>query len=91
MKFGKLFTKLIAKYPQFATLSNNKFSLLTYAELRTIARELRADGYLVGNYTHDPFNVLANKVYNAVKSMQLFEGQMLYKYRNEINQCKGEE
>ena len=69
MKFGKLFTKLIAKYPQFATLSNNRFSLLTYAELRTIARELRADGYLFGNYTHDSFTVLADKVYKAVKEM----------------------
>ena len=40
MKFGKLFKKLIAKYPEFSNLSANRCSLLTYKELRAIGKVL---------------------------------------------------
>jgi hypothetical protein len=69
MKFGKLFTKLMSKYPQFTTLSANRFSHLTYTELKAIAKAMRANGDLYGNYTHDNHSNLANRVYRAVVEM----------------------
>lgn len=69
MKFGKLFTKLITNYPQFATLSNNYFSKLQHKELISIAKQLKVDNHLFGNYTHDTTEQLAQRVYAAVVSM----------------------
>lgn len=69
MAFGKLFTKLITKYPQFSTVSANRFSLLTYPELKSIAKAMRGNGDLYGNYTHDTHSELANRVYRAVLEM----------------------
>lgn len=69
MKFGKLFTKLLSKYPQFTTLSANRFSQLQYTELKAIAKAMRANGDLYGNYTHDNHSALANRVYRAVVEM----------------------
>lgn len=67
MKFGKLFTKLITKYPQFLNLSNNRFSLLKHKELISIAKQLKADGYLFGNYTHDTTKDLASRIFVSVQ------------------------
>ena len=70
MKFGKLFKKLIAKYPQFANLSNNKCSLLTYKELRAIAKALYPnDKETLNRYFLKHKADLAYSVYNALCNM----------------------
>jgi hypothetical protein len=70
MKFGKLFTKLINRFPQFVNLSANKCSLLTYKELREIAK------ILYKHYPNDlqkyfmkPHEELAKMVYTALKNL----------------------
>jgi hypothetical protein len=67
MKFGKLFTKLIAIYPEFATLSANKCSELTYTELRIISHKLYStQKELLHNYFLKPKEELAKTVYQAL-------------------------
>lgn len=42
MKRGKLFSSLVLQFPEFETLSSNKFSGLTNAELSQIIKKLRS-------------------------------------------------
>lgn len=70
MKFGKLFKKLIATYPEFANLSANKCSLLTYKELRAIAKELYPTNKdILYRYFFKTKEDLAAAVYSAMKNM----------------------
>lgn len=66
MIYGKKFKALMNTYPQFNNLSNNHFSRLAYKELRTIAKVMRADGFITTDYTHDKHDVLAHRVHEAV-------------------------
>lgn len=70
MKFGKLFKKLIANYPEFANLSANRCSLLTYKELRAIAKALYpAHKNILYKYFFKNKADLAATVYNAMLAM----------------------
>lgn len=67
MKFGKLF-KAYAKLVNIDlnTLSANRCSKLSYAELRTMAKNLKYYGYVNYDYTHDSHYKLAHTVYNGL-------------------------
>lgn len=70
MKFGKLFKKLIAAYPEFANLSANKCSALTYKELRAIAKVLYpTNKAILARYFFKTKVDLAKVVYSAMKSL----------------------
>lgn len=70
MKYGKLFKKLIANYPQFANLSANKCSDLTYKELRAIAKVLYyKDKDTLNRYFFKTKGDLAKMVYMALKNL----------------------
>lgn len=70
MKFGKLFKKLIATRPEFANLSANKCSLLTYKELRAIAKALYPTNKItLARYFLKTKVDLAKAVYTALKSL----------------------
>lgn len=70
MKFGKLFSKLIIKFPEFTNLSANRCSLLTYKELRAIAKALYPENKDVLNkYFFKTKRDLANAVYVAMNNM----------------------
>lgn len=70
MKYGKLFTKLITTYPEFANLSANKCSELTYKELRAIAKVLYPTNKgALTRYFFKSKNDLAKSVYMALKSL----------------------
>lgn len=70
MKFGKLFTKLITNYPEFATLSANKCSDLTYKELRAIAKVLYyRDKDTLSRYFFKTKGDLAKMVYQALRNL----------------------
>lgn len=70
MKFGKLFKKLIAAHPEFANLSANKCSLLTYKELRAIAKALYPTNKdTLAKYFLKNKEELAAAVYTALKSL----------------------
>lgn len=67
MKYGKLFTKLISIYPEFANLSANKCSLLTYKELRAIAKALYPSNKdILARYFLKNHDDLAAVVYKAM-------------------------
>lgn len=70
MKFGKLFKKLIAAHPEFANLSANKVSALTYKEMRAIAKALYPEQkeHLV-KYIFMTKEALAKAVYLAMMNM----------------------
>lgn len=70
MTFGKLFTKLIQQYPEFATLSANRCSLLTYKELKSMAKKLYPTNkdILVG-YMRKSREDLAAIIYKALKTL----------------------
>lgn len=67
MNFGKLFKKLDTVYP-IKNLSSNKFSALTYKELKDIAKVLRAKNWHSENYTIMTAKELAHLVYITVKN-----------------------
>lgn len=70
MNYGKLFKKLIANYPEFANLSANKCSLLTYKELRAIAKVLyHTNKDILSHYFLKSKENLAKAVYMAMKNM----------------------
>lgn len=70
MKFGKLFKKLIAAHPEFANLSANKCSALTYKELRAIAKALYpANKIILARYIFKTRVDLAKVVYSAMKNL----------------------
>lgn len=70
MKFGKLFKKLIAAHPEFANLSANKCSLLTYKELRAIAKALYPTNKItLAKYFFQTKEILAKMVYKALMSL----------------------
>lgn len=70
MKFGKLFKKLIAAHPEFANLSANKCSALTYKELRAIAKALYSTNKItLARYFLKTREDLAKAVYSAMKSL----------------------
>lgn len=70
MKFGKLFKKLIATHPEFANLSANRCSLLTYKELRAIAKALYPTNKVtLAKYFMQTKEDLAMMVYNALKTL----------------------
>ena len=70
MKFGKLFKKLILTYPEFANLSANRCSLLTYKELRAIAKVLYpANKDILARYFFKTKKELAEAVYTAMVNM----------------------
>jgi hypothetical protein len=68
MKFGKLFKKLIAIHPEFANLSANRFSALTYKELRSIAKVLYrpANPGRLTWYMRQNHDTLAKSVYSTL-------------------------
>lgn len=67
MNFGKLFKKLDTVY-SIKNLSSNKFSALTYKELKDIAKVLRAKNWHSENYTIMNAKELAHLVYITVKN-----------------------
>lgn len=68
MKFGKLFKKMQTMLDiNIYELSSNRFSKLTYKELRSIAKALYAADKLKTNYTILPYAKLASVVFNTVK------------------------
>lgn len=70
MKFGKLFKKLIAAHPEFANLSANKVSALTYKEMRAIAKALYPTNKItLARYFFKTREDLAKAVYTAMKSL----------------------
>jgi len=70
MKFGKLFKKLIAAHPEFANLSANKVSALTYKELRAVAKALYPTNKItLSRYFFKTREDLAKAVYTAMKSL----------------------
>lgn len=70
MKFGKLFKKLIAAHPEFVNLSANKCSLLTYKELRAIAKALYPTNKItLARYFFKTKADLAKAVFSAMKSL----------------------
>ncbi len=70
MKFGKLFKKLIAAHPEFANLSANKVSALTYKEMRAIAKVLYPTNKdTLARYFFKTKADLATVVYTAMKSL----------------------
>lgn len=70
MKFGKLFKKLIAAHPEFANLSANKCSLLTYKELRAIAKALYpTNKEILDKYFLKTKEYLAKAVYTAMTNL----------------------
>lgn len=70
MKYGKLFKKLIAAHPEFANLSANRCSKLTYKELRAIAKALYPTNQLILNrYFFQTREGLAKMVYNALRNL----------------------
>lgn len=70
MKFGKLFKRLIAYYPQFSNLSANRCSDLTYKELRAIAKELYyRDKDTLNRYFFKTKGDLAKMVYAALRNL----------------------
>lgn len=70
MKFGKLFKKLIAAHPEFANLSANKCSLLTYKELRAIAKTLYPTNKdILNRYFFKTKEELAAAVYTAMTNL----------------------
>lgn len=70
MKFGKLFKKLIAAHPEFANLSANKCSLLTYKELRAIAKALYpTNKNTLARYFLKTKSDLAKAVFSTMKDM----------------------
>lgn len=70
MKFGKLFTKLIQQYPEFATLSANRCSSLTYKELKSIAKKLYpTNKELLIEYMRKSREDLAANIYKALKTL----------------------
>ena len=70
MKFGKVFSKFITKFPEFTNLSANRCSLLTYKELRAIAKALYPEHKDVLNrYFFKTKRDLANAVYVAMNNM----------------------
>ena len=70
MKFGKLFKKLIAAHPEFANLSANKCSLLTYKELRAIAKALYPTNKIaLARYFFKTKGDLAKAIFSAMKSL----------------------
>lgn len=70
MKFGKLFKKLIAAHPEFANLSANKCSALTYKELRAIAKALYPTNKItLARYFFKTREDLSKAVYSTLKSL----------------------
>lgn len=70
MKFGKLFKKLIAAHPEFANLSANKCSLLTYKELRAIAKALYPTNKItLARYFFKTHTDLAKAVFTTLKNL----------------------
>ncbi len=70
MKFGKLFKKLIAAHPEFANLSANKVSALTYKEMRAIAKVLYPTNKdTLARYFFKTKADLAKVIYTAMKSL----------------------
>lgn len=70
MKFGKLFKKLIAAHPEFANLSANKCSALTYKELRAIAKALYpTNKVILAKYIFMTRGDLASAVYTVMKNL----------------------
>ena len=70
MKYGKLFTKLIELYPEFKNLSANKCSLLTYNELRAIAKVLYpANKDTLNKYIFFSKDKLAAAVYLTLRKL----------------------
>lgn len=70
MKYGKLFKKLIANYPQFNNLSSNKCSGLSYKELRAIAKALYPnDKNTLNRYFFKTREDLAKVVYKALGNL----------------------
>ena len=70
MKFGKLFKKLIATHPEFANISANKCSALTYKELKAIAKALYPTNKItLARYFFKTREDLAKVVYSAMKSL----------------------
>lgn len=70
MNYGKLFKKLIAAHPEFANLSANKCSLLTYKELRAIAKALYPTNKVtLAKYFFKTKEDLAKAVYAALKNL----------------------
>lgn len=70
MKFGKKFSKLIAMYPQFANLSANRCSNLTFGELKSIAKVLYpTNKAILYKYVCNSKQNLAQKVYLALNNL----------------------
>jgi len=68
--FGKLFKKLIYLNSDFANLSNNKLSLLSYKEVRSMAKYLFSKGYIDDpKYMTKGKKDLDSLVYNALKKI----------------------
>lgn len=70
MNYGKLFKKLMAAHPEFANLSANKCSALTYKELRAISKVLYPDCKdTLTKYFLMTKEALAKAVYTALKKL----------------------
>lgn len=67
MVYGRLFKKLQAAHPEFKNLSANKCSLLTYKELKSIAKALYSDHKItLKNYQSSAHAKLAGMVYRSL-------------------------
>lgn len=70
MKFGKLFTKLIVAHPEFANLSSNRVSTLTYKEMRAIGKALYpTNKEVLAKYFMMTKADLAKAVHTAMKNL----------------------
>ena len=70
MKFGKVFSKFITKFPEFTNLSANRCSLLTYKELRAIAKALYPTHKdILDKYFFKTKKDLARVVYTAMSNL----------------------
>ncbi len=70
MKFGKLFKCYADTFNKdLNDFSANRCSELSYAELRTMAKTLKASYYIVGDYTHLAHKDLAARVYLGLKDL----------------------